>query len=70
MLVLARVMGPTWSGQHVAMQVDNYALVPAFRKGRGRTEQESDMVREIALLQVTQGWSWEVAWIPNGYPVL
>ena len=65
MLVLARVMGPTWTGQHVAMQVDNYALVPAFRKGRGNTEQESDMVREIALLQVTQGWSWEVSWIPR-----
>ena len=65
MLLLARVMGPTWTGQHVAMQVDSYALVPAFRKGRGNTEQESDMVREIALLQVTQGWSWEVSWIPR-----
>ena len=64
MPVLARAMGPTWyrSGQHVAMQVSNYILVPAFRNGRGRTEQESDnvMVREIALLQVTQGWPWEV----------
>ena len=65
MLVLARVTGPTWRGQHVAMHVDNYALVPAFRKGRGKTARESDKVREIALLQATQAWTWEVTWIPR-----
>ena len=63
LLVMARVMGPRWEGRHVRVQVDNQGLVPMFRKGRGKKPMENDMVREICMLQVAQGWSWELQWI-------
>lgn len=65
LLVMARVMGPGWTGCHVRAQVDNAALPRNARKGRGSTETESDMIREILLLQVRYGWSWELQWVPR-----
>ena len=63
LLVMARVMGPGWGGKHVCIQVDNRALVPMFKKGRAKKPQENDMVREICILQVAQGWTWQLQWI-------
>ena len=65
MLVMARVLGPGWKGQHVQVAVDNAALVPLFRKMRGKRAHETEMVREIALLQATDQWSWSVVWVPR-----
>ena len=65
MLVMARVMGPQWEGCHVTVRVDNAALVPLFRKARGKRQDETDMVREIILLQALQGWTWTVIWVPR-----
>ena len=47
------------------VKVDNSALPRYARKGRGSTETESDMIREILLLQVRHSWSWELQWAPR-----
>ena len=65
MLVMARVLGPGWAGAHVRVQVDNAAVKHAFHKGRGKNQDETDMVREVLLIQAKQGWSWEVEWVPR-----
>ena len=65
LLVMARVLGPGWTGHHVRVNVDNSALPRYARKGRGSNETESDMIREILLLQVRHGWSWELQWVPR-----
>ena len=50
---------------HVRVTVDNAALPPMIRKGRSKRQQETDMVREIVLLQAQHGWSWAVEWRPR-----
>ena len=65
LLVTARILGPHWTGSHVRIKVDNDALIRIFRKGRGKRPEESDIVREIAILQVAHGWDWSLQWVPR-----
>jgi hypothetical protein len=65
LLVMARVMGPRWKGAHVQVHVDNDILLRRLAKGRGKTPAESNMIREIYLLQVCGSWSWELQWMPR-----
>ena len=64
-LVMARMFAARWAGAHIRLKVDNYALVSLFRKMSSSTTMYNDMVREIALLQVLYGWTWEVVWVPR-----
>ena len=65
LLVMARALGPTWTGKYVQVRVDNNAILRFFKKGRGRRQEESDIVREVYLLQVKHQWAWTLRWVPR-----
>ena len=62
---MARALGPTWTGKYVQVRVDNDAILRFFKKGRGRRQEESDIVREVYLLQVKHQWAWTLRWVPR-----
>ena len=65
LLVMARVFSSKWRGKHVAVAVDNRSLPNATRRLTSPSPIECMMLREIALLQIKHGWTWEVSWIPR-----
>ena len=49
LLVMICVLGAGWAGAHVRAKVDNDAILRMFKKGQGKRQEESDIVREVAL---------------------
>ena len=64
-LVMARIYSADWTGQHVSISVDNHALPRACERLTSRSRTECAMLHEIAMLQIRDGWTWEVTWIPR-----
>ena len=64
-LVMARIYSADWTGQHVSVSVDNHALPRACERLTSRSRTECAILHEIAMLQIRDGWTWDVTWIPR-----
>ena len=63
LLVMARVMGPTWEHKRVMIELDSLGLVQACKRGRHKHTGINAVLRELAMIQIRHHITLNTTWV-------